>query len=159
MKKALLSQRNENMKDLRIRHMTSQSNNFNSIYKLPYSRKPDFSLKQSMAAKKPFDTRRLTSRTIDDNINIVDQLEMSAPPGKNPIFESTGQNLMKHRKQNSMIISSGLDRIQKLPVKIEVNLNNNIFPVKLDAFERTVSRNELFHSDEIGIGSTHEIHN
>jgi hypothetical protein len=44
-----------------------------------------------------------------------------------------------------------------MPVKIQVNLSNNIFPVKIDCFERTVG--ELCSSDERGVGSVNEIKN
>lgn len=69
-----------------------------------------------------------------------------------------GKSLIHSRKQNSLVATSScLNRNQKIPVKIQVNLNKNIFPVKIDSFERTFA--ELCSGDERGIGSVHEIKN
>jgi hypothetical protein len=156
-----MSHRHHNAQNLRARHLTSRPPHHpTSIYKLPYSRSPQTPLPNSIDPLKALGGHlHLTAPTNSENINIIDQLELtSSPPKKIEKFEAVGgKSLIHSRKQNSLVASSCLNRSQKMPVKIQVNLNNNIFPVKIDGFERTVG--ELCSSDERGVGSVHEIKN
>jgi hypothetical protein len=155
-----MSHRHHNTIDLRAKDLIyPQSHHFNSIYQLPYSRNQETPKRKSIGTVKTLEGHlRVTSLNNGENIKVIDQLELTPGlPNQRAKFESTGKSLIDYRKQNSLVASSSLNRSQIMPVKIQVNLNNNIFPVKIDTFSRTVG--ELCSSDERGIGSVHEIKN
>jgi hypothetical protein len=136
-----MSHTHHNAVDLRAVDLSSpQSHHFSSIYVLPYSRNHETSKRKSTGTVKTLEgNMRLDALYNDEKIKVIDQLELTPGlPKKRAKYESTGKSLIHSRKQNSLVASSCLNRSQKMPVKIQVNLNNNIFPVNIDTFSRTV---------------------
>jgi hypothetical protein len=136
-----MSHTHHNAVDLRAVDLSSpQSHHFSSIYVLPYSRNHENSKRKSTGTVKTLEgNMRLDALYNDEKIKVIDQLELTPGlPKKRAKYESTGKSLIHSKKKNSLVASSCLNRVQKMPVKIQVNLNNNIFPVNIDTFSRTV---------------------